>query len=65
MCHVHHAVIEMGLELEDGMLTYGFDILSPKGRLCEVEVAASTGEILEIEEEDDDNDQEPAIWRRR
>lgn len=47
-------VIEIELELDDGALTYEFDILSPDGRLFEVDVEAATGRILEVEEDDDD-----------
>jgi len=47
-------IVEIQLELEEGVLTYEFDILSPEGRLFEVEIEAATGRILEIEDEDDD-----------
>jgi uncharacterized membrane protein YkoI len=47
-------IIEIELELEDGVFVYEFDILAPDGRLFEVEIAAATGKIVEIEEGDDD-----------
>lgn len=48
-------IIEIELEREDGILVYEFDILSPEGRLFEVELAAATGKVLEVEEGDDDD----------
>lgn len=48
-------IIEIELEIEDGSLVYEFDILSPEGRLFEVEIEAATGKVLEIEEGDDDD----------
>lgn len=47
-------VIEIQLELEDGLLVYEFDIVSPDGRVFEVEIDARTGTIVEIEDEEDD-----------
>ncbi|MDT1062052.1 PepSY domain-containing protein [Paracoccus sp. CPCC 101403] len=47
-------IVEIQLELEEGILTYEFDLLSPEGRLFEVEIEAATGKILEVEDEDDD-----------
>lgn len=47
-------IIEIELDLEYGVLIYEMDILSPDGRLFELEVSAATGKILEIEEDDDD-----------
>lgn len=47
-------IVELQLELEDGILIYEFDILSPDGRLNEIEIEAATGRIFEVEEEDDD-----------
>ncbi|MFE3838513.1 PepSY domain-containing protein [Pseudogemmobacter sonorensis] len=48
-------IIEVELELEDGVLVYEFDILGPDGRLFEVEVAAATGTVLKVEEGDGDD----------
>ncbi|NPD16824.1 PepSY domain-containing protein [Xinfangfangia sp. D13-10-4-6] len=48
-------IIEIQLELEDGSFVYEFDILSPDGRLFEVELDAATGQVIEIEEGDDDD----------
>lgn len=47
-------IVEIQLELEEGILTYEFDILSPEGRLFEVEIDAASGKILEVEDEDED-----------
>ena len=45
--------IEIELERDDGLWVYSLEIRAPNGRLVEVEVDATTGAILEIEEEDD------------
>ncbi len=45
--------IEIELERDDGLWVYSLEIRDPNGRLVEVEVDATTGAILEIEEEDD------------
>lgn len=45
-------VIEVELELEDGILVYEFKLVTPDGRLVEVEVDAATGEILKTEDDD-------------
>jgi len=45
-------VIEVELEVEDGILVYDLKMLTPEGVLQEIEVDAATGEILEIEDDD-------------
>jgi uncharacterized membrane protein YkoI len=45
-------VIEVELEDEDGTLVYDLKVLSPQGRLQEIEVDAATGKILKIEDDD-------------
>jgi uncharacterized membrane protein YkoI len=45
-------VIEVDLEDEDGTLVYDLKVLSPQGRLQEIEVDAATGKILKIEDDD-------------
>jgi uncharacterized membrane protein YkoI len=45
-------VIEVELEDDDGTLVYEFKVLSPQGRLQEIEVDAATGKILKIEDDD-------------
>jgi uncharacterized membrane protein YkoI len=45
-------VIEVELEDDDGTLVYDLKVLSPEGRLREIEVDAATGKILEIEDDD-------------
>ena len=47
-------IVEIQLELEDGAPAYEFDILSPDGRLFEIEIDAATGKVLELEEGSDD-----------
>ena len=46
-------VIEDELEREDGRLLYEFELIAPDGRILEAEVDARTGEVLEVEAEDD------------
>ena len=45
-------VIEVELEVDDGTLVYDLKVLTPQGRLQEIEVDAATGKILEIEDDD-------------
>ena len=50
-------VLDLELEVEDGLYIYEFEILTGEARLIEVEVNAATGEVLEVEDEDlDDED---------
>lgn len=46
-------VIELDLEREDGRWVYELELVSPEGRLYEMEIDAATGAVLEIEAEDD------------
>jgi len=48
-------VQEVELEREDGMQVYEIEILSANGSEMEVEVNALTGDVLEVEAEDDDD----------
>lgn len=45
-------VLELELETEDGQLVYDLKILTPEGRVQEIEVDAATGKILKIEDDD-------------
>ena len=45
-------VIEVVLEVDDGTLIYDLKVLSPQGRLEEIEVDAATGKILKMEDDD-------------
>ena len=45
-------VIEVELDDDDGALVYDLQVLSPQGRLQEIEVDAATGKILKIEDDD-------------
>lgn len=49
-------IIEIQLELEEGVLTYEFDLISPHGRVYEVEIEAATGKVLEFENGEGDED---------
>lgn len=45
-------LLEVELELEDGVYVYDIKLLGPNGRVVEVEADAKTGKILEIEDDD-------------
>ncbi len=45
-------VLEVELEVEDGVLVYDLKLLTPGGGLKEIEVDAATGKILKIEDDD-------------
>ncbi len=49
-------VQEVELEREDGKMVYEIEILNAEGQEFEVEIAADTGAVLEIEAEDDEDD---------
>ncbi|SNX71579.1 peptidase YpeB-like protein [Cereibacter ovatus] len=44
-------VIEVELELEDGIRVYEVELISPDGRLLEVDLDARTGEVLSLDED--------------
>lgn len=46
-------VIELELDRDDGQWVYEVELVTPQGRLYEMEIDAATGAILEIEAEDD------------
>ena len=58
LLEVPGTVQEVELETEDGMQVYEIEILAADGTETEIEIAASTGEILEVDMEDgkDDDD---------
>jgi uncharacterized membrane protein YkoI len=45
-------LVEVELELEDGVYVYDIKLLGPSGRVQEVEADAKTGDILKIEDDD-------------
>jgi hypothetical protein len=47
-------VVEIELDVGEGRVIYDFDVLTPEGRLYAVAIDAVTGEVLEIEYEDED-----------
>lgn len=57
MLEQHHPgeVIEVELEYSRGALVYEIELVTPDGRLIEVDIDAASGEILGFEEEDDDD----------
>lgn len=46
-------VVEVELEYSRGILVYEVDMITRDGRLIEVDMDAATGEIVDLEEEDD------------
>ena len=46
-------VVEVELEYSDGILVYEVDPITPDGRMIEVDMDASTGKIVDIDEDDD------------
>lgn len=56
LAEVQGEVLEIELETEDGMQIYEVEILGEDGMETELEIAANTGEILDVEAEDDDDD---------
>jgi uncharacterized membrane protein YkoI len=44
-------VIEVDLEREDGRWVYELELVSPDGRLYEMEIDAASGKILKVEDE--------------
>lgn len=49
-------VQEIELETEDGTTVYEIEIIKADGQEFEVEIAADTGAVIEVEAEDDDED---------
>lgn len=47
-------VIEVELERDDGRWIYELDLVTPGGRLYEMEIDAATAAVLELEREEDD-----------
>ncbi|MGR3379261.1 PepSY domain-containing protein [Salipiger abyssi] len=47
-------VIEVELDRDDGLWRYELELITPGGRLYEMEIDAATGTVLEIEREEDD-----------
>ena len=47
-------MIEVDLERDDGRLVYEIEMITPDGRILEVDVDATTGAILETGEDDED-----------
>lgn len=45
-------LVETELEIEDGAHIYEIEILTPEGRLIEIEVDAATGAILAVDDEE-------------
>lgn len=47
-------VVEVEFEFIDGAYMYEFEFIAPDGRMMEAVVDAKTGEILSVEEDEDD-----------
>lgn len=52
-------VTDAELEKEKGRLQYAFEIIGEDGKSYDVEIDATTGEVLQVELEDDDDDDGP------
>ena len=48
-------VIEIELERDDGRWVYELELVSPQGRLYEMEIDAASGLVLDVEHEEDDD----------
>jgi uncharacterized membrane protein YkoI len=48
-------VIEIDLERDDGQWVYELELVTPQGRLYEMEIDAASGVVLEVEREEDDD----------
>lgn len=47
-------VVEVELEISNGLRVYEVEVVTDDGRLIEVDIDAATGVIVEMEEDDDD-----------
>jgi uncharacterized membrane protein YkoI len=56
LLEVPGTVEEAELESEDGALVYEIEILGADNQMFEVEIAAATGAVIEVEAEDADDD---------
>lgn len=56
--HYRARMVEVELETEDGLLVYEIELITPRGRIFEVVVDATTGTIIESETDHNDDDQE-------
>jgi uncharacterized membrane protein YkoI len=45
-------MLEVELEIEDGVYVYDVKVLQPNGRVVEVEADAKTGAVLKVEDDD-------------
>ena len=55
LAEVPGKVVETEREKEDGVDMYGVEIKTDSGAVKEVEIDANTGEVLNIEDDDDDD----------
>lgn len=46
-------LVELELETEDSIWVYEVEIVTPEGRLIEIDLNAATGQILGVEDNDD------------
>ena len=47
-------VVEVELEQDEGLMVYEVELVTPDGRLIEVDLDAATGALVEMDEEDQD-----------
>lgn len=55
---VDGSILDEELEKENGRLQYAFDIRAADGKIFDVEIDAMTGEVLQVEEDDEDGNNE-------
>lgn len=58
LAEVPGTVEEVELENEDGMSVFEIEILTADGTEMEVEISAATGDVLEVEVDDEDDDED-------
>lgn len=51
--HVPGQVLHTNMDLDNGVFKYEIFILTPQNLIYEVEIAAKTGQVLKIEQEND------------
>lgn len=48
-------ILHVNLDMENGILIYEVYVMTPQNIVCQVEINAKTGNILKVEQENDDD----------
>ena len=56
LARVPGSVIKAELEVEGGSLMYSFEVVTAAKRIVEVEIDAGTGQVLNVEDDEDEKD---------